>query len=205
MKKLLEDVVSEESLEKGSSSYNHVSGMHVCELQGKYVVLSHNEYRDLKEKSKILEDLDIIKWETLEDAVKEVRNIVEYANSRGAVDARFIQKKRGSDYKVNSQSQEGNEETKKTATFEINKCIDINIKKQRELKEINNQNNLRFRVSSKINTAYNKVKNKIKNKLPVTVRIKNRIMLELINSKKRIERHLKTNKIAERAIEENRY
>ena len=127
MNNLLEDFVSDESLEIGASSYYHVSGMHICQLQGLYVVLSHNEYRDLKDKTKTLEDLDPIKCQTLEEAVEEVRNIVEYANSRGAVDARFVQRKRGSDYKVNSQSQDSNQATKKYSSFSIGKVLSLEI------------------------------------------------------------------------------
>tara|TARA_Y100001968_G_scaffold189641_1_gene173806 strand:- start:23339 stop:25456 length:2118 start_codon:yes stop_codon:yes gene_type:complete len=141
----LKDLVKEEPPKCYQESYYHLSGLHICKEFSKeiYYVIPNNEFRNLS-------DIDIYKknrekHNSFESALEETNQIVEFANTRGAQDARFIQKRRGSNYKVNSSddSEEDQIETKITTGKDPFRRINIknkNIKEfnKRDIKNISN-------------------------------------------------------------------
>ncbi len=132
----LQDFVKEEPPKCYEESYYHLSGIHICKEFSKnlYYVIPNNEFRNIA-------DIDIYKknrekHNSFESALKETNEIVQFANTRGAQDARFIQKRRGSNYKVNS-SDDSEEEKIESKVIEKTKTFSRLFIDNKNIKEFN--------------------------------------------------------------------
>ena len=132
----LKDLVKEEAPKCYEESYYHLSGLHICKEYSKqiYYVIPNNEFKNLT-------DIDIYKknrekHNSFESALQEAYEIVEFANTRGAQDARFIQKRRGSNYKVNSSDESAIEQTDTKIIPKIEILRKVNIK-NKNIKDFN--------------------------------------------------------------------